>query len=234
MTILPASTQPPDEALARRHTPRPVPRDYTLFRECLRWEFGFTCAICLLHERDLQIPGGTESWAVMHIEHIAPGRTSALAATYGNLLYICRLCNGARSDQGVIDAQGRRLLDPTRDCWSSHFQLSHDRLQPHEGDRDAAYTAEAYDINNPRKVGLRRHRREVLAGLMEDLRLFHGRRAAGHALLDEAERLGRRFAAWAPLPEDAPADCRCSSPDVRSLPRCYQRQVLPIEILPSL
>src|SRR5258708_2628142 len=37
LLLLPAQTAPADEAFVRRHDPRSIGHDYTVFRDCLRW-----------------------------------------------------------------------------------------------------------------------------------------------------------------------------------------------------
>jgi hypothetical protein len=55
------------------------------------------------------------------------------------------------------------LKTSTNHAWAESFFLSDDRLLPDTTDPDAVYTAEAYDLNDPRKVERRRLRRERLA-----------------------------------------------------------------------
>lgn len=45
-------TKPWPKGIDRRHKPRaPVGRHgYQAFRQCLRWEFGFSCSFCLCHD----------------------------------------------------------------------------------------------------------------------------------------------------------------------------------------
>ncbi len=62
MRTLPRQTQPPATPIERRHAP--APGRYDSFRPCLRWDFGFTCAFCLLHEADLA-EHGTEGTGLM-------------------------------------------------------------------------------------------------------------------------------------------------------------------------
>lgn len=52
MKILPPTTQPPLQAIERRHRPKKS-RRWSDYRACLRWDFAFTCGFCLLHEVDL-------------------------------------------------------------------------------------------------------------------------------------------------------------------------------------
>lgn len=250
LKLLPAQTIPADEVLVRRHDPRLVKKDYTVFRDCLRWEFGFSCAICLLHERDI-VAYESEGWGITQIEHLVPrSLDDDLVGSYGNLIYICRLCNVARSDTPQIDDEGRRLLDPTRDVWADHFVLKDDELAPLDGDVDAAHTEDVYNINDARKVKLRRIRRERtndIASLIRsaemDLSWHHrstGRLGAAstpgsaEAVLRCRERLEilyrrRRsdLAEW--VPSDAPKDCRCGRANARSLPPPYLRQVVEVD-----
>jgi hypothetical protein len=250
LLLLPAQTTPADRALARRHAPRPVAKDYTVFRECLRWEFGFTCAICLLHEHDIMSYG--EGWGVTQIEHIVPRSHDAdLTGVYTNVLYVCRLCNGARSDTDLVDTAGRRLLDPTKDVWVEHFLVNEDKLLPNKGDRHAEYTAEVYGINEPRKVKLRRLRRnraQDLWALISPRRADLTRRVGSAAHSDPAadielaralsqsqddlarlyRRLSQDVGTW--IPDDAPTSCRCERAHARALPEPYLRQIVELEI----
>src|SRR5438552_905085 len=97
MNVLPLQTRPPTEAVARGHAP---PRGgFNSYRRCLRWEFGFTCAFCLLHEADL-VDWGASGSGLMTIEHRVPQSDpavgAALADDYGNCFYACRYCNRSR------------------------------------------------------------------------------------------------------------------------------------------
>lgn len=250
LRLLPAQTEPANELIVRRHDPRRVQTDYTVFRDCLRWEFGFTCAICLLHERDIIAYDGAEGWGVMQIEHLVPrSQDDRIIGLYSNLIYICRLCNGARSDTPMIDEDGRRLLDPTRDVWADHFQLKNDELIPVEGDLDAIYTEDVYAINERRKVKLRRTRRErtnnvseLIQSVEEELVLLvratsHCEAAREHENAEALVRCRGRLdslyslrlsivAEW--IPDDAPRDCRCGRAHARSLPGPYLRQAVEI------
>lgn len=206
--LLPPQTVPPDEVFVRRHAPAPIAKNYVVFRDCLRWEFGFTCAICLLHEQDIIGWCGAEGWGVMQIEHMVPqSHDLRTVGTYSNLLYICRLCNGARSDTDREDGSGGRLLDPTSDVWSEHFTVSDDRLVHAPADRNAAYTADVYVINDARKVRLRRARREHLQGLVSELACEHREltRLAGALQRADAAKLTDLQAAVAALPEELAA-----------------------------
>jgi len=240
--LLPPQTTPPDEVLIRRHTPAAVGKNYTVFRDCLRWEFGFTCAICLLHERDIQ-SYGAQGWGVMHVEHMEPQSINAkTVGAYSNLLYICRLCNGARSDTAREDRRGRRLLDPTEDVWSQHFAIANDHLHFARDNSDADYTADVYNINDPRKVRLRQARREHVQRLLAELaserdELVRLERSLPRAdpldfaamlasLEDRLERLRRRFTGQMWVPEDAPSECRCGRWEARTLPSTYMRQCM--------
>ena len=63
MKILPPQTKPPTSPIERRHRPRPVHgrQGYLKFRPCLRWDFGFTCPFCLMHESDFVRGGCVEN-----------------------------------------------------------------------------------------------------------------------------------------------------------------------------
>src|SRR5262245_33908467 len=115
--ILPPRTAPAAAALDRRHTPKPGA--YRRYRSCLRWEFGFSCAFCLTHESDL-LAHGAEGWGLTGVEHLhaqSNNPTGEQVDDYRNCYYACRLCNGSKGDQPIVDALGRRLLDPCDDAW---------------------------------------------------------------------------------------------------------------------
>src|SRR3990170_75943 len=96
MRVLPSRTVPSEQAIERRH--EPSSSHYTRYRPCLRWEFGFTCAFCLLHETDL-IEHGISRTGLTSIEHhIAQSEAPFLRDRYDNCLYACRFCNKARSN----------------------------------------------------------------------------------------------------------------------------------------
>jgi hypothetical protein len=242
MKILPPQTNPPSEKIDRRHSPKPAGGRYGYreYRPCLRWDFGFTCAFCLLHEADLS-EHGTEATGLTSVEHFVPVSHEGAINDYQNCFYACRFCNQARADAPVIDSRGRRLLNPCDNVWAQHFRLTDSCLTPVSD--EAGYTHEIYDLDDPRKIERRKFRRErlqewrqllsegpaVLEGLMS--RLLTGpvenqidilkaadllRQAIGNALRDI-----RRYAA---VPGDADEACRCESGDHCSLPDVYSRQ----------
>jgi len=250
MKILPPVTSPPDRRIDRQHRPDPAVgrHGYRVYRTCLRWEFGFTCAFCLLQEADLA-PLGSEGLGLMTIEHFVPASADAdRVSDYENCYYACRLCNQARSDAPIQDRLGRRLLSPCSHVWSEHFQVeAAGRLSPVEGDADAAYTEQIYDLNDPRKVGFRNFRcervKECLAvlknGPEEIWTLLEQCAVAspeqGAILLRLAQRLRsmtwrahldlQRFAA---IPKDADALCRCGHRSHHALPVALAEQALEI------
>lgn len=132
MSLLSPRSAPWRTRFERRHAP--LSRSYGNFRQCLRWEFGFTCCICLTHEADL-FEHGTEKTALIHIEHRqAQSASPAEANLYDNCLLVCRLCNVARGALPVTSVSGVRLLSPVEDTWVDHFVVQGDRLVPQDGD----------------------------------------------------------------------------------------------------
>lgn len=249
MKILPPQTLPPAKPTRRRHRPKPTSR-WTDYRSCLRWDFGFTCALCLLHEADLYGGQPGEGLGGTTIEHrIARSADSARENDYLNCLYACRFCNRSRSAQPLIKS-GARLLDPTRAAWARHFLASMDRLLAASGDADAAYTHRAYELDDPRKIARRRARRELLT---DRLRLLVGLdseigellRLADFLRRHDLQRFGqtlrqirsieadarraledvKRFAA---IPTDAPQLCRCRGAINDSIPEELDRQMIEI------
>src|SRR5436190_1471867 len=90
MNTLPRQTQPATAPIPRRHTPSRA--GYATYRSCLRWEFGFTCAFCLLHEADL-VEEGVQGTGLTTIEHhVAQSADLTLVDTYENCFYACRYC----------------------------------------------------------------------------------------------------------------------------------------------
>jgi hypothetical protein len=234
MRVLPEFTSPATERLDRTHVP--PEGAYPTYRDCLRWEFGFTCAFCLLHEADLVAYGadGTGLFAVEHAE-LRSARPD-LEDDYGNCFFVCRFCNGARGKRPRTDADGNRLLDPCTDAWGDHFEVRRDRLRAVRGDADARYTHEAYDLDDERKVRRRRNRRGHLLAIRRTLRAQHkidallklaqnaslkDRRVLTSAARELNLNLGQakedilRFRA---IPEDAPSGCRCGTGVTHQLP----------------
>lgn len=232
MDILGPVIQPPNHRIRREHSPAEGP--YRRFRSCLRWEFGFTCAFCLLHESDLQV-SGTEGAGCMTIEHRIPQSSdSSVSCNYHNCFYACRFCNEARASRPLVDNDGRRLLDPAQVRWRDLLEIENDKLVCKFNDPDALYTFEAYALGDPRRQGLRRARRvlitEWIDAICDGVRLLkalipfvrsrqkmNDLEAASVAIdcaialifnVESAKRQLRRFAA---IPIDAPLFCKCAN-----------------------
>ncbi len=252
MRILPPQTLPPRKPLLRRHAPRPS-RAWTVYRSCLRWDFGFTCAFCLLHEADLYGGRPGEGLGGMTVEHRVPrSEQPSLRGRYANCLLACRFCNQARGALGVRTGR-KRLLDPTRDSWSDHFERFGDRLRPRVAGGNAEHTHATYDLDDPRKVVRRRLRRELISDRLD---LLAGIGLELDRLLRLAEKLRKRnpaafFAAlrevarirsdalraledlrlFAAIPSDKPSSCRCASAKHHRLPTALSEQTIPMPIL---
>lgn len=253
MKILPPRTFPPQSRIERRHRPADVTgrRGYQSFRPCLRWEFGFTCAFCLLHESDLA-EHGVEGLGLMSVEHFIPvSAEDALINDYENCFYVCRFCNGARGTASTLSKDGRRLLNPCREVWGEHFFASAgDRLVPYSGDSDAVYTAQVYDLDDLRKIRVRRSRRERIEewtallgrapGLLRALlaRAQSTRSAerkeelllAAHEVRVSLLRAVRDIRRYAAIPEDADQGCRCPGSEDCCLPTLLEEQMLEVDL----
>lgn len=244
MSLLPARTQPWRGPFRRRHSPA-AKRSYRDFRQCLRWEFGFSCCVCLAHETDL-FEHGVEGTALMHVEHREPRSTDpGSASRYSNCLLVCRLCNLARGALPLRSPSGAHLLGPTEVAWVDHFDLDGDRLIPRAGDSDALYTHEAYDLDDPMKVAMRQFRRTRLTEWLQVLKngpslrdrlLEKGIRekdpeliAASEELDDAVRRAWRDLLRFQAIPRDAALSCNCSEAAARVLPAQLgeQTQALP-------
>ena len=196
-----------------------------MFRGCLRWDFGFTCAFCLVHESDLA-EYGIGRTGLTTVEHFVPLRGGAvgakLAGTYSNCLYACRYCNNTRLKRPNVDALGRRLQTPCVEVWADHFDVVGDQLAPRAGDGDAVYTAEAYGINDELRLHMRCGRRTRLTRAMlvasqprATVLLITSAGLSGHdivAFVDEA------FERHLAKPADAPKTCRCGNKRHHRLP----------------
>jgi hypothetical protein len=119
----------------------------------LRWEFGFTCAFCLLHEVQVAPEGasGSRRFSIEHLE-LKKDRDD-LVNRYDNVVYACSRCNNARSIWPRQAEDGRRLLDPCSDAWASHFVVDGDEIRGVT--EHGTYTEQTYDLNDPVKTGLR-------------------------------------------------------------------------------
>ncbi|MDA1015527.1 MAG: HNH endonuclease [Planctomycetota bacterium] len=135
MKIVPRKTAPPRTPTIRRHNPAETA--YQRFRHCLRREFGFTCAFCLLHEADFSRDGYTEGTRQFWIEHITPqSESDELRNVYSNCAFACHFCNQTRKAKAVETATGD-LLNPTTAAWADHFVATEDLLVPVDDDDDA-------------------------------------------------------------------------------------------------
>ena len=226
MPILPDVTEPSATRLGRAHLPRQGRWDS--YRDCLRWEFGFTCAFCLVHEADL-VEHGAAGTGLTSIEHKEPRSLRPdLADEYANCFHACRFCNGARGKRPVTHSDGRRLLDPCSTPWGVRFRAEDGRMIPAAGDADAEYTHRTYRLDDERRVEMRRHRGRQLGGALRTLREAPGRierllRIAAKAppevrreIEDEVRDLSfRRGSAeeallrYHAIPVDAPRACLC-------------------------
>jgi hypothetical protein len=250
--VLPSISALSAAALERRHAPDAQAdheRAYERFRPCLRWEFAFSCSFCLLHEAQV-CPGGAAGSSQFWIEHLEPqSQRPDLRSHYGNVVYACRRCNLARRARPRTDARGRRLLDPCRDAWASHFQYDGDELRATSA--DGAYTAETYDVNAPAKLALRRDRREaidesqhvlatiplLLEQLMSGIDFHPG--AEQRMRLELAEQLHKALAAarrtltqLSAIPHDATDQCACDR-QACELPACVSASLVLVDLEPG-
>ncbi len=248
MKILPPSTALWKSIVHRRHDPPAASGryGYQTYRSCLRWEFGFTCAFCLCHEADFA-PRGAEGLGITQVEHFIPVSHDAAGTNdYSNCFYACCYCNQARSASPVESRDDRHLLNPCRNAWAEHFVLDGDTIVPRQGDSDAIYTQSIYNLNDPRKVEMRRFRREIVGealDLLERGRSFlaylleKAGREHDSRLIDEAKIIedGLR-GAWRNLeafmvPRDAQSSCACAADELCTIPRILEEQVIEIEPL---
>ncbi len=242
MEFLPDRTRLPDGVLGRVH--QPARADYSNYRDCIRWEFGFTCVLCFLHEQDL-VEGGAEGTGLIWIEHheLKHGDEEK-RNRYRNCLLSCRFCNNGRSTIPEAERAGSgRLLDPTSIAWSEHFEMKEHEMVVRSPSQDATYTFNTYHLGDKRKAVLRENRarrfrelwraREKVAELVPRL-TERARRSSDpmtkRELVDAARALERAYEAalaevrrYEAIPPDAPAGCLCDA--ARQLPRWLAVQI---------
>lgn len=250
MKIRPAQLDLPSSPIARQHKPkkRTGKSGYRNYRQCLRWDFGFTCSLCGLHESDFK-PTGVEGLAITSVEHVvAQSEDEDQRNDYNNCLYACMLCNTARNATARRDAKGRRLLDPTQTSWADHFEFSGYELVARHGDADAEYTAESYDIGDPRKTRMRQFSAELLADRMLiltealpkadrllELAAEQDNRADAQLLVGAAQEIFRTACAavvemrsYRAIPHDAGKKCDCNHVPSLALPEHLSAQTIEV------
>lgn len=223
MLVLAPITRPWSQGIWRTH--RPAPSYYKRYRNCLRWDFGFTCAFCLLHEADLSVHGISGSGLGTIEHHLPKSQVPDKANDYANCFYACRYCNQARGNKPNADEAGSELLHPCASTWSDHFILEEDELR--SSTKNGSYTRDAYDINEPRRTAMRQDRREHLAEALDVFqhapgiinRLLTCATEGGEdrdAITSAAERLRtawlwacRTLKRFSVTPRDHPEDCSC-------------------------
>lgn len=241
--ILPSVTRPWAQAINRRH--KPSRAKHTAYRSCLRWEFGFSCAFCLLHEADI-IASGVERWGVTHVEHFVPrSHDPGRAKDYDNCFYICRLCNIKRRATKNQISGGPSLLNPCDHTWADRFRVISDKVLPiGEHDESAAYTCQTYNFNDPAKVKIREMRRRLIR---QSLPFLEAPQSDYERLLDLAETKGdpalaelakrantlRRFARtvlhrFGAIPTGYDTICHCDETAQRTLPKVLEDQTFPM------
>ena len=239
MKVLPLATRPASEPQERRHQPRQATGGdgWEKYRQCLRWDFGFTCAFCLLHEADVA-RAGSEGWGIFTTEHFIPrSQDPSRANDYTNCYWCCRRCNTSRNARPVETAEGR-LLDPCRDAWADAFAIEVFELRPASpDDRNARRTLDAYDLNDPRKVAARRTRAQAISFAVDLYRRSSaviGRLSPeGSEFLSNLEtalrnqrEASKQLVAFAAIPEDRVETCQYEARGEFSLPGWLELQCI--------
>lgn len=252
MQILSPSSLLSEKILEREHQPLPA-SNYRAYRACLRWEFSFCCAFCCIHETDLSTIGveGTGLTSVEH--HLLKSKQPQWEATYTNLFYACKFCNDARNQQPVIAPGGGTLLEPTTSAWGLVFRLnmSDFRLEPLS--TSAEYTERVYDINEPRRIQLRKNRYLLITDRLAALQGIPQRISALNAIVSRLISEGKEMDAmvlisaakdlqdvlvcakeelirYRAIPLDAPSKCRCDNRLNSRLPPNAQTGLIEIDL----
>lgn len=119
------------------------------------------------------------------------------------------------------------------------------RLVARSGNRDAEYTEQTYDFNDPRKVRARRLRRDLISEYLElldegprrvEILIELSEKYDDVEILVAAQSLRRcvRIAAreiesYSAVPFDAPDRCQCAASDDLALPSWLDEQTLEVE-----
>ena len=141
---------------ARKRNP-PDGKPHGWYKDCLRLDFEFRCAYCLIHEKDFQ---GHESFQV---DHFRPkSRFRELERSYANLYYACQLCNrqgrkGHAWPTPDEESRGERFVDPCAEHWEDHVEFIEDGsvrpLTP-----AGEYSTRTIELD---RIQLRLHRRKL-------------------------------------------------------------------------
>ncbi len=245
MSYLPDQTRLPETKLARTHTPKVG--DYTAYRDCCRWEFGFCCALCFLHEADL-LENGAEGSGLVWIEHSElKSIEEQKRDVYSNCFLSCRFCNNGRGERPSADPKtGATLLEPTSSVWSKMFVVDADYVMRARdpSDADATYTLVSYGLDQKRKAEGRKSRARRFGWLRAAAnnietnvpKLLDMAKTADDekkkALLECAEEFMRAYdMAFAEVkrylatPGDAPVRCRCGDKVKLELPPWLANQL---------
>ena len=209
-----------------------VSGDYTSYRNCCRWEFGFCCALCFVHEGDL-VEDGAEGTGLVWIEH------SELKSVqddrrddYSNCFLSCRFCNNGRGTRPSVEPKsGAKLLNPTTASWSECFVVGADYVMTERDstDKNARHTRVSYALDLKTKAARRARRADRFLAVRkaatavetlvprllekaqtsasEDKRLVL---EAARSLIDAYDRARAEVARYVAVPVDAPSKCRCS------------------------
>lgn len=160
--------------LTHRHSP-PSRNGYSEYRQCARWDFGFSCAFCLVHESDILLfSESLEELKRETIEHkILQSDDRDASYQYTNCFYACFWCN--RVDRWktplVRESDNATLLDPVSTPWASVYSRSGSRLTLIATESiDAVYTDKTYNPNNPKKVFFRKTRDDYIQSHTEQIK----------------------------------------------------------------
>ncbi len=222
-----AGPQYSNAPIRRSHKP-PKARPFAEYRNCLRFEFAYTCAYCLASEREV---GPSDKYGGFEIEHFKPRGVRQfrnLRCYYPNLLWACHACNRAKSDTwpSVRElANGVRFIDPCVEPLGKYLSIRGDKVVALTSNPAGQYMIDEVNLNSAQHVQ-RRQRRQKLARNFALLEATAEtlRRRIKPGMSDEAETLAEldtltralndlRLTQGVPPspPWDAPTDCRCAS-----------------------
>ena len=162
-------------ALFHRREAPPDFSSYQKYRPFLRRDFLARCAYC---ERTGQYLGGEEAFEV---EHFRPkAKSPDLICAHGNLYYVCRKCNGHKSETWPSENQlalGMRFADPcAEDPYAHHLR---------ERENGALDPLTSYGVYSSRHIRLDRDELQRWRRLRAEARVDSPRLTAIAELLDK-------------------------------------------------
>lgn len=153
--------------IVRRENPTPTKRikDYRRYRECLREDFGWRCAYCMIHENT-----HSDGRHGFDIDHFKPRAKDGPVDAYANLYWSCKWCNSLKHDHWPSEddkAIDMRFADPCAEHdYGNHFTEEADGTLRVDS-KCGGYHVGHLRLNRPMRVSLRVERNELIACVLK-------------------------------------------------------------------